>query len=407
MFIKDIQLNRSQFFYIFLLFISIFVPIYCYHKELIETTTFWLYRDLHNVYLNKSIFMLFYGVSIVIGGFLSDKIRRQSILVYWASSGTLILIAFALYWSTSTIFLFSALIGASFGCGLPSIFAYFSENTKIQFRGRVAGVLQLSIYIVVLLILLISRGYDISIESAILITVIIRAVGFLIFPANSFEKEPKKSMSYLSILKNRKILVYLIPWTIFNICNGLLFFIDQKLPNTPEYQPIYTIGSVIFFIATCIFGIVSGIIADRSGRKLSMIIGFISLGIAYAFVGVSLSPVNILMLYIFQGIAWGIIIVCFQYVVFGDLAGNMASEKLYALGLAIPPLIEMIVLLFGASFNMPISPTLIASTISIVMFISVLPLIYAPETLPDDLIRDRRFKEYLKKVLEIVEESNE
>jgi MFS family permease len=407
MFIKDIQLNKIQFFYTFLLFISIFVPIYCYHKELLETTTYWLFRDSHSVYLSKSIFMLFYGASILLGGIISDKIRRRSILVYWVSSGTLILVAFSLYWSASNIFIFSALIGASFGWGLPSIFAYFSENTKIQFRGRVSGFLQLSIYLVVLIILLISRGYNLSIESAIIITIIIRAAGFLIFPVNSFEEEPKKSLSYRSILKTRKIMVYLIPWTIFNICNGLLFFIDQKLPNTPEYQPIYIIGSVIFFLATCVFGVVSGLIADRSGRKLSMILGFVSLGVAYAFVGISLSPVNILMLYIFQGIAWGIIIVCFQYIVFGDLAGNMSSEKLYALGLAIPPLIEMGVLVFGANFNIPISPTLIASMISIVMFISVIPLIYAPETLPDDLIRDRRFKEYLRKVLEIVEESNE
>jgi len=114
-----------------------------------------------------------------------------------------------------------------------------------------------------------------------------------------------------------------------------------------------------------------------------------------------------MLLYLFQGIAWGFILVCYQWIILGDLAKDYQCDKYYAIGLVIPPLIETLFLSYSTVVQPTISPNLVASILSIIMFISVLPLLFAPETLPDELIQDRRFKEYMRKVMEIVEESDE
>jgi MFS family permease len=358
-------------------------------------------------FIGKAVFMLFYGLSMIIGGTLSERFERRNILITWVILGILVESLFLFFQNSNNIYFFSAILGFSLGWGLPSIFAILTELTNIEERGRVSGTLQFLTFILVILILGLSNSLELSLKNRIYISILTKAATLLIIPFQITTRVFENQISYKSIIESKKYLTYLIPWIIYSLSNGLMLFVERAIPQIPEYDYIYTIGTIVFFLATCIFGIISGILADRSGRKQPLILGFISLGVAYASIGISLSPTNIMLLYLFQGIAWGFIIVSYQWVVLGDLSSNISSEKYFAVGLAVPPFIEMGVLMIAATYNIPFTPNLIASIISIIMFISVLPLIFAPETLPDNLIRDRRFQNYLKKVFEIVEESSE
>ena len=187
----------------------------------------------------------------------------------------------------------------------------------------------------------------------------------------------------------------------------MISFFDQNLPTSSEFDYINSVSVYILFIGTSIFGLISGFLADRSGRKQPLILGFVALGISYAFVGVSTTPTNLLMMIILSSVGWGFITVILQWVVFGDLAPTGGEEKYYALGLATYPLFEAFFQFLEGIVNLRVSPNVVALFVSIIMFISVIPLLFVPETLPDNLIKDRRFKEYLKKVFELVEESSE
>jgi MFS family permease len=161
------------------------------------------------------------------------------------------------------------------------------------------------------------------------------------------------------------------------------------------------------YFGTALFGLISGFLADRSGRKQPLILGFIALGISYAFLGVATTPNNLLIYQILNGVGWGFISVILQWVVFGDLASVGSGEKYYALVFATFPIVEAIFQFLAGVITVEIVPNIIASLTGFIMFISVLPIIFVKETLPDELIQDRRFQNYLQKVLDIVKETQE
>lgn len=289
---------------------------------------------------------------------------------------------------------------------LPSCFSYLSEMTSIEERGRISGVLQLLVFLLILFLVILPQGYGVDVHTSIYLSILTRGLT-LVVPFLGIDNKDKQPVKYSEVIGSRRNLFYLAPWVIYNVCNSLLMFVEQGIPETAPFLEARSTGQIMMFLATCIFGVISGFLADRSGRKLPLILGFISLGIAYAFVGVSISPNNILLLLLFQGIAWGFILVCFQWIILGDISSGKRSEKYYVMGLLFPPIIEAVFLIYSAFAQPDLSPNLVASILSVIMFISVLPLLFAPETLPDELIQDRRFKEYMRKVMEIVEESND
>ena len=64
----------------------------------------------------------------------------------------------------------------------------------------------------------------------------------------------------------------------------------------------------------------------------------------------------------------------------------------------------MILQLFSQIFKYDISSSVVSSILSGLLFIAVIPLLYAPETLPIEKIRKRKIQEHLTKVEKIVKE---
>jgi MFS family permease len=235
-----------------------------------------------------------------------------------------------------------------------------------------------------------------------LILAFVRLTGLLIFRFMPGKEEPYKETNktkYTSILSNKSFILYFIPWLMFTLVNYMTTPILHKIfPND-------TFLMILENVVIAMFAVFSGFIADKWGRKRLTIIGFFMLGIWYAVIGFfySLFPKDPVYLalgsYIYtaaDGIAWGIFYVLFIFTLWGDLEQNRNSDKLYFLG-ALPYTSSYFMqLLFTTPLSI-IPATTIFTFASFFLFLAVLPLVYAPETLPEKLMKDRDLKSYVEK----------
>jgi len=214
------------------------------------------------------------------------------------------------------------------------------------------------------------------------------------------KEEPYKETSkikYTKILTNKSFVLYFIPWCMFTLINFMTVPIQIKIyPDANTFALLTASENIVYAVVA----VISGFVADRWGRKRLTIIGFIMLGIGYAAIGLfSANSANLLLgsvIYtITDGIAWGIFYVLFVFTLWGDLAQNRNSDKLYFLG-ALPYLSSYFMRLFFTQYLSAIDVTTIFSFASVFLFLAVLPLIYAPETLPEKLMKDRDLKSYVE-----------
>jgi MFS family permease len=342
-------------------------------------------------------------VSLFIGAILSDKIRRLHLVFVWVMFGTFVSFL-PLFWTSTSIIIQLSVnftLGFSFGLGLPSCVACFAESTTFQNRGRMCGLIFLlsTLCVLPMLVLLKSNLLIISIASLFW-----RISGFSALPAvKSIETEEKEPTSFLLVLQTKSFFLYFVPLLMFCFVDSFetiffeSFFEPEFLEFNEAIEPAF--GAV--------FALVAGLLADRIGRKKVIIYGFVSLGIAYSVIGLAPYWIGSWYFYsIIDGIAWGIFYVMFALVLWGDMAlSNYRKEKYYAIG-GIPFFLsEFIVMLFVLKFEIiPRESGLTSFFIAaFFLFLAVIPLIYAPETLPEKKIRERELKQYIDKAKKIKE----
>jgi MFS family permease len=162
------------------------------------------------------------------------------------------------------------------------------------------------------------------------------------------------------------------------------------------------VGSIEFAIAG-FFAIVGGVLADLVGRKRVVITGFVILGIEYAvlslFGGVRASW---FVYTVCDGIAWGMFAAVFFMTVWGDLAEDGQKEKYYVLG-GLPYLLAGFLPVLIKPFVGETETVTAFSLASFFLFLAVLPLMYAPETLPEKKIREMELKSYTERAKKIKE----
>ncbi len=129
----------------------------------------------------------FFYVGIAFSAILNPIIARRFIrgffLLSWIVLGTCAsatLFIFEIYMPISA-FLISLFLGFSIGIGLPSSLAYFADNTNVENRGKLGGIIWAAAGIVTLLISLLFYFFNINILTGILILVVLRISGVLFF----------------------------------------------------------------------------------------------------------------------------------------------------------------------------------------------------------------------------------
>ena len=178
--------------------------------------------------------------------------------------------------------------------------------------------------------------------------------------------------------------------------------------NFFEYPVLKSLGGSIAdltivseLLIGCIFCFIGGWLIDTKGRKLGIISVLVALGFAYAFLSLSPSVSFAQMLFmVVDGIAFGILTVSFIFVVWGDMAEEGQGDKIYALGLApIPIAVGLSTLVGGWLTRLGVGSAFTLA--SFFIFLAIPPILFAPELLPEKIIKKEEFKKYAEKVKKI------
>ncbi len=301
--------------------------------------------------------------------------------------------------------LLGSLLGLSFGLGFPSAAALFSDNTEIEYRGRSTGILVLITFTLILVGMAVSQVSGLL--ELIAIAVVIRALGYFSLTTNRIPKERGKVETWASIFSRRDVIYLLLPWIIFNLVSGLQNFIFPGLPKTPEYQSAINIGNLTQFMGVAVFSLVSGFICDRYGRKPPIVIGILIFGISFAVLGVAPSPESVIFQNTIFGVAWGFCMVAY-FAIPADIARSTSREKHYALinVSAFVGFTGTVTLPVILGTSVPVS--ILSPILSVLLFVSIVPVLFASETLPENLLKSRRMQEHIDRIArEIVKSKKE
>jgi len=344
------------------------------------------------------------GSAIVSVSLLKRFPNRDVFLSVWMFVGIIVslLMASLEILNMPYILLVSFLVGISLGLGFPSCLAYFGDYSIEENRGRLAGITFFTSGLCILFI-----GLVISLSTLVVGALILaawRGIGLFSFLLTRSKQDHRKEnsieVSYRSVLLDRSLLLYLVPWIMFCLINFLEApIIVNFFGEVGSFIPIaeYGIGS---FAA-----LIGGWFADSVGRKRVVIFGFIILGIGYATLGLFPGIIFLRYLYIvLDGAAWGIFSLMFYLVIWAELAGNRTKEKYYLIG-ALPFVIaNYIPVLLSSTPYVGLIPVSAAfSLASFFLFLAVFPIWLAPETLPEKKIELKRLKKYVEKARKIEE----
>jgi MFS family permease len=335
-----------------------------------------------------------------------------SIFGFYISNGAKTKAAFIRYWmiagiplslmpmviditAFSHLIVFFSLVGVYFGLGMPVSLAYFASISKETNRSRLGGIAFLASFVGVLFL---GAMGIVDPKLNALVLAVIKIIGLFgvlkIKPIDNIGAQ-KEEVSYKQILKNKNFLLYFVPWIMFSIVNYITApIVSQIFPNLPT---LFENSMMAENILAGIFAVVSGFVADYMGRRRLVLAGFILLGLGYASLG--LFPQNILGWWFYtvvDGVAWGIFYTIFLMTIWGDISLGKNSEKFYAIGY-LPFLFSILTeLSIGTTISSTISSTAIFSFASLFLFIAVLPLAYAPETLPLQFLKSRELQKYIE-----------
>jgi len=291
---------------------------------------------------------------------------------------------------------------------MPSCLAYFAECTIVENRGRIGGITFLIANLSGPLLVIPFKMFDLTVNS--IICAMWRGTGLIIFflkPEENFALKIKKNISFTSILRDKSFLLYFVAWFMFLLVDRfeksiLTHFLSNSMPGLLDVMGIVEpiIGSLFILIA--------GLLCDWTGRKRIVLYGFVALGLAYAIIG--LAPSLVISWYFYflvDGVAWGIFLVIFVLILWGDLSQRSTREKYYAVGSVPFFLSSVIPPLLVPSFIELISPYAAFSLAAFFLFLAILPLLYAPETLPEKKIELRQLRKYVEAASKVKEKYEE
>jgi len=346
------------------------------------------------------------AVSAVIGSLLVSRYsKKQRFLTYWMIAGVFLSLA-PLFLSLSTVgglIAVSAIFGSYFGLGMPATMGFFASSTTTENRGRTGGITFLAIGLAFFAIG--NLGFESTIVASAVLAGIRLAGLALFFLLGSKEDIPvrQSKSTYRSILRERSFVLYLVPWVMFNVVDYLTISVMNTFITDINF---IRMSSVFENGLMAVFAVLTGFLVDIKGRKRLAIFGFAFLGIGYATLGI-LQNSGWLLYTISDGIAWGSFNVLFLFVLWGDIAQGKDSEKFYVLG-ALPYLLSnLMYLVFDPIAKSLIKSSQIFTFASFFLFLAVLPLVIAPETLSEKVMKELELKTYLEKAKKIAEKAQE
>lgn len=340
-------------------------------------------------------------LTAIIGGtLLREKLLEKKYLMLWTIAGTLSSFLFFLFYPQANLLTeitLSLILSSTIGLGIPLSLSIFSHQTKYENRGRIGAITFFSIQLITASIFFVIS--ETATADQFLVLSIWRLAGmFGLLNYKSPEKAMvEKKIQLSSILKERRFLLLFLPWFFFVLINYIQTPIVELFMED-KYNEFVLITSVISSFAA----IGGGILCDLKGRKTAGIIGFVFLGIGYGVLSIFSDWLGKYAFMIFDGVAWGFLYVTFIFVVWADLSerGNYQRERYYILG-GLPFLISGLIPVLIQPFAQHILESKVSFTLaSFFLFIAILPLVYASETLPEKIVKERELNNYIQKALD-------
>jgi MFS family permease len=341
------------------------------------------------------------ALTSVFGFLISNKVKTKTDFIrYWMLAGIPLSLMPAVL-DITVIFnavVFFSFVGTYFGLGMPVSLAYFASLTKETNRSRLGGLTFLTIF---------TSDWSSDVCSSDLpklngiVLAAVKIIGLTailnIKPLENNTNQ-KEEISYRQVLKNKTFLLYFIPWMMFSTANYIAAPIVSQIFEPNLFQSFMMTENIL----AGIFAVVSGFVADYIGRRRLVLAGFVLLGVGYASLGLfSENIVGWWFYTITDGVAWGIFYTIFLMTIWGDIAHKENSEKYYAIGY-LPFLFSILTQLsMGTTISSSINSSAIFSFTSLFLFIAVLPLAYAPETLSFQILRKRELESYIEKAQRI------
>jgi MFS family permease len=349
-------------------------------------------------------------LSALAGASLARQMERSRFLILWMTLGIMTSLMLSALRSPSEMLscLVSLCLGLSFGFGMPACMSYFTDNVPIESRGRVSGLALFASGMGIV-------AFGFAEVSDMLLTGLIlgvwRLLSLLVFLwAKDYRKVERKDSihSYKQVLSRHSFVLYFVPWVMFSLVNYLLPItpFSGVETGTSEFAMVQVVQAA-FMGGAAVLG---GFFADSMGRKPIAIAGFSMLGVGAAVLGfLGNTPLAALAIYfnaMVDGVAFGFLLLLFVLTLWGDLSRGSSSDKYYAAGVMPFFASQLLQLTVGPyiveSINANSAPALFSFT-AFFLFLAVLPLFFAPETLPEKVKKERDLKFYIEKAQKVAQ----
>jgi len=342
------------------------------------------------------VFYLTVLIFVLIGPLIAEKINKIRFLFIWVLLGVISSLSYTVLPSFDKYGAITLLIfwGFSFGIGFPSCLSLIPSLTKIEERGRAGGTILFTTYAILPLLLILTRDLDIFSSSLMLAGWRSLGFGAFLLHVDIGDATQLKPVSYRHIAQHKTFLLYLLPWLAFCLIN---YFEIQVFEQLLEMELMTTLA----FVIGCFSCVISGWLIDLKGRKRMLILALVMLGLGYVLLSFfPFIPLAQAFYMIVDGIAFGIITVTFMFVVWGDIADGERGEKFYAVGLSPFPI--------AIGLSTLISPWLVKlgassafSLASFFLFLAVIPIFFAPELLPEKVVKERELRKYMEEAKKV------
>jgi len=347
-------------------------------------------------------------LALALSSFLVRNMNATYTLYSWSmltSFGTALI-----FFSPDSIWrlAFYYMIGGLFGVAQLVFYRYFWSLTSVEGRGRVGGLLGRISLAVFPFATALTEGLDFCGTAALCIVSNLGVLGIKLLDTKGTQTSVSEEYAKQPNPEKRAVILYLVPWLIYSLVNATF----QKAISFQTLQGLSpsAMMSLIFlqFVGACSGAAIGGVIADFFGRKAALALGLTLYGFSTALSGTVRMYEIVLFAHLVNGLNWGIFLVIYQLVVWGDLANVKNYAGLYTLGLTVFYLCTGM----GHAFE-PIMlqvPLAVASLLScLLIFLSNIPVILAPESLPSGFREKIRLKLYVyllkKKPLRIMDRS--
>lgn len=337
--------------------------------------------------------------SSIVGSIISNKFRTLHFIYIWTLIGIVSspLLFFLDQFNLINASTISFFLGVSFGLGIPSCLTYFADSFPIENRGRIAGIIFLGINIGASILAILVTTFSLLINSVgLTLWRVLGLILILLWNIREIDKE-KKYITFSTIMSDRIFILFLAPWLMFCLIENFETMVLQKALEAGFYGFMLTVEALI----GSIFAFIGGWLCDMIGRKRVIIYGFVALGLAYAVITIFPSTIAWYFYFVIDGFSAGMLWVAFILIIWADLSQQGGREKYYAIG-SIPYFAAPLIRLLLAPF-VEIPAYAAFSIASFFLFLAVIPLMYAPETLPEKKLEARKLKQYIEEAKKIKE----